>query len=324
MVDTPIIQHKHYPETLVVMERHTVKERSEIGAALRDLAAAIPEGLIAGPAFCIFWFVTSVQDGFDVQLGFPVSEAFERRSLSTQNYPALEVLSIVHEGSIDELRARYGQLYGYAAEHALISDEFRREIYLDGDNPAGEKIEIQFIIHNWNELLSENVARILGAEAAQTVMRGSQGLGIDAGVAERFAWTKAALERLDSLANEDQKYEIISRCAHVFPQAQIDKQRAAFVEALDESGDSLVAVDAVFDFMAKDPGWGAQAELSTRKSNPATQRGTPRPQTQWKNAKHTASAPWYATTWMRACRRRSAIAAQAGIAANGRAPSASR
>jgi len=103
-----------------MMQRLVVQNRAEIRVALRDLAATIPEGLISGPAFCIFWFVTSVQEGFDVQDGYPVKEAFETESLKSQPYPAIEVLSLVHEGPIEELRERYGQLYGYAAEHALI------------------------------------------------------------------------------------------------------------------------------------------------------------------------------------------------------------
>jgi effector-binding domain-containing protein len=259
-----MIEHKHYPDTLVVMRRFTVQNRAEIRVALRELAATIPDGLISGPAFCIFWFVTSVQDGFDVEVGYPIDEPFENQYLKSQLYPAIEVLSMIHKGPIDALRERYGQLYAYAAEHALISDEFRREIYLDADNPEGEKVDIQFVIHNWNALLAENVARVLGKEAAETVMQNSQGLGIEASVEERFLWTKSAIQRLGDLTNADQKYEIMSRCAHVFPQAQVDKLRVVFEDTLKKTQDGLVAVDAVIEFMDKDPGWGSRPRREGR------------------------------------------------------------
>lgn len=264
MAGPPGIEHKYFPETLVVIERHTVKDRSEIQAVLKKLAATIPDGLINGPAFCIFWFVTSVQDGFDVQIGYPVSAPFKTKTSSTQLQPPLETLCMVHEGPIEDIHRHYEQLYSYAAELALISDEFRREIYVDENNPQGGKIEIQFIIHNWNKLFMKNLKSVLGCEAAETIMRGSEGLGIGANAGERFEWTKAAIERLDSTANTDQKYEILSHCAHVFPQAQIDKLRLAYVEALANSENSLAAIDAVIDFMDKDPGWGSRPRREGR------------------------------------------------------------
>jgi effector-binding domain-containing protein len=282
MVEKPSIEYKHLAEMLVVMQRYTVEDRAAIRAALREIKDRIPNHLIAGPAFCIFWFVTSIVDGYDVEIGYPISEPFQSGTMKARNYPALEVLSLVHEGSIEELPERYGQLYNFATEHALISDEFRREVYLKGDNPEGKKIELQFVIHNWNDLLALNLARVLGDQAVEIVMRSSGDLGIDSSIEDRFDWTKGAIERLDVLASTEQKYDILSRCAHVFPQAQIDKLRTIYEKTFAEENDSLSAVDAVIDFMGSDPGWG---ERPRREGNTIYSTKQPRDPVGYANAK---------------------------------------
>ena len=72
---------------------------------------------------------------------------------------------------------------------------------------------------------------------------------------DRFRWVKRALERLGGLASEEQKYDVISSCAHVFPAEQVDKLRVVYEEARARTGDALQAVDEVIAFMDRDPGW---------------------------------------------------------------------
>jgi effector-binding domain-containing protein len=262
MIETDHAQIKYAktPEALVAIRRHTVQNRDDIRAALTALAEQIPEGLINGPAFCIFWFVTSVKDGFDVQVGFPVSDDFSSDAIQTQVFPAKEALYMIHQGTLEELRQSYNRLYGFAAEYGLISDEFRREVYHDGNDPAGKKIEIQFIVHNWNELLAENLERVFGEEIRQAVLAGLDPLDTRAKPDQRFEWVKEAIENLESQANEFQIYDVLSGCAHVFPAAQIDKLRQIYQKTHSETGDSLAAVDAVLDFMGEDPGWVERPE----------------------------------------------------------------
>ena len=89
-------------------------------------------------------------------------------------------------------------------------------------------------------------------------------LTIESPVDERFQWVKAVMERLDRLAGEDQKYDAVSGCAHVFPQGQIDKLKAVYEEARSRTGDPLHAVDAVIAFMADDPVWGERPRRQGR------------------------------------------------------------
>ncbi|MBN1261625.1 MAG: GyrI-like domain-containing protein [Anaerolineae bacterium] len=245
------IQHKTLEPVLAAMVRRNPKTRADLRDAFDELAARVPPDAVAGPAFCVFWFVTSVQEGFDVEIGVPLSRPVAGDGLTVKRLPGIEVLSLVHRGTPEELRDVYRMLYGFASEHALISDEFCREVYLDD---AGA-IELQFVIHNWNALLAANVRRILGSDVERDVMEGAAALTLDATLEERFRWVKAALQKLEGYASGAQPYDILSGCAHVYPAAQLAKLRSVYLEARTVSAGPLEAVDAVIAFMDRDPGW---------------------------------------------------------------------
>ena len=94
------IQHRHLPETRIASTRFALQARADLPAALERLAKAVPAHAIAGPPFAIFHFVSSVVDGSDVELGYPVSEAVETAQVQTRVLPAMEVLSLRHSGWI--------------------------------------------------------------------------------------------------------------------------------------------------------------------------------------------------------------------------------
>ncbi len=257
------IEHRRLGETLIATTRLAVQERAELPAVLDRLAQEVPPDAIAGPPFAIFHFVSSVADGSDVEVGFPVSRTVETAEVKTRLLPALEVLAYRHTGPLETLRESYAQLYGYVSAHALISDELGREVYLNGlRDPANCAVEVQFILHDWHGLLARHLERVVGEAGREAVMAGSDGIGVETILDERFRWTKRALERLDGLADEGQKYDVLSSCAHVFPAEQVAKLRAIYTEARDRTGDGLQAVDAVLAFMDDDPGWpkGARRE----------------------------------------------------------------
>ena len=249
------IQHKHLDACQVATAKFVVQRRADIGPILTQLAQELPEDALAGAPFTIFQYVTSVTDGYDAEIGFPVNREVTTPTLRTRILPALEVLALVHQDAAEKLRETYGKLYAYATAHAIISDEFGREVYADMANPGGPGTEAQYIIHNWNGKLAHNLDRVLGQETRDVAMQGSERLSIASRVEERFLWVKGMLERLDGLAEEHQKYDVLSGCAHVFPPGQVAKLKAVFDEAYAQTHDGLQAVDAALDFMEADPGW---------------------------------------------------------------------
>jgi hypothetical protein len=72
---------------------------------------------------------------------------------------------------------------------------------------------------------------------------------------ERFSWIRGAMERLESLAGDDQRHDVVSGCAHVFPRGELEKLRVVYRDARERTGDGLAAVDAVIAFIAQ-RGWG--------------------------------------------------------------------
>ncbi len=249
------IQHKHLEASLVATAKYVVQRRADIGPILAQLAQELPEDAIAGAPFALFQFVTSVTDGYDAEIGFPVSREVTTPTLRTRTLPAMEVLALVHQDAPEKLRETYRALYAYANEHAIISDEFGREVYADATNPGGPGTEAQFLIHDWNGKLARGLERVLGQETRDVVMQGSETLNIASRVDDRFQWVKGMLKRLDGLADEQQKYDVLSGCAHVFPPGQVAKLKAVFDAAYAQTHDGLQAIDAVLDFMETDPGW---------------------------------------------------------------------
>ncbi len=275
------LEHRKLEQTLVTTARFNPSDRDEVHAAIGRLKQHVPEAHIAGPPFCIFHFITSVKDGIDAEVGFPVTQPVETDELKTKKLPAMEVLSLVHKGPAEDLGKSYRKLYNYAAEHALVSDEFCREVYLQLTPGGKSEIEIQFVVHNWAELLAAGVKRILGSEAEREVARGSDDLTIDSTVGERFQWVKGAVERLVVLADENEQYDILSRCAHVFPVGQIDKLRAVYEETFAQAEDVMEAVDSVLGFMEQDPGW---VERPRREGNVIYSTKKPRDQEAYESA----------------------------------------
>ena len=253
------IVHKHIPPTLVAFQRFNLKERSEILPKMAEIAAKLAEENIAGEPYCILQYFSSYPQGYEAEVGFPVHRTVETEGLQFKTWPALEVLTLLHSGPSEKLKETRRKLHQFAAEKAIVSDEFIREVYPDWRNPHGV-IEGQFVIHNWNALLARNLERVLGGEPREKILQGLEKIGIETPLAERFAWTKAAMERLTAATDERQRYEIISGCAHIFPPGMLAKLKAVYAAARSTNPDPMVAVDAVLDFMKSDPGWGEKGQ----------------------------------------------------------------
>lgn len=247
------IQYKRYNETPIATIRTSIKHREEMHAIIDTLYKNIPKENILGPAFCIYVYVTSVED-FDVELGFPVSKIIETDEVKTRILSEMEVLSIVHEGPISQKSESYKKLYGFTEKHGIISDEFTREIFLDSNDPEGNKIELQFIIHNWNSLFEKRIELILGKEKKLEVMKGIENVSLESAIEDKFHFVKCVMERLEYITDNDQMYSILSGCAHVFPKNLIQKMKKVYQKARKENN-VYKSIEITLKFMEKDPAW---------------------------------------------------------------------
>jgi len=271
------ILRKQVESRLVAYIRFNLKERTDIRKTMQELALAIPAGCVDGAPYVNIQYFSSYTEGYEAEAGFPVGRAVESGRVKSKLSPALEVLAITHRGSPDTLRETKLKMRQFTSQHALISDEFSREVYLDWQNPQGP-VEVQFVIHNWNEILARNTERVLGLGGCATVMQGVEELDFESTHEERFEWTKAAMQRLDTLADEFEKYDVVSSCAHVYPPGQLEMLKRVYSEARDHTDDALEAVDAVRAFMQADPGWDEREQFRQGRAvyhtkNPADPQG---------------------------------------------------
>jgi len=271
------IQYKQIESAQVAFVRFNLKERSEIHAAFKELAQVIPAGNISGAPYCVIQFFSSYTEGFEVEVGFPVRQAVETERIHSKTLPGLDVLSLVHQGPPADLRATKLKLYEFTDKHGLISDEFTREVYPEWEDASGP-IEAQFVIHNWNAIFARNLERVLGKEKRDKVMQAADQLSLESTPLERFEWAKSAMQCLDELADEHQKFDVVSSCSHVYPPGQLDKLRKTYQSARLGSTDPFEAVDAVVAFMRSDPGWGEkdmyrQGNVVYHTKNPSDPQG---------------------------------------------------
>jgi effector-binding domain-containing protein len=276
-MDDLSISHKQVESRLVAYIRFNLKERADIQTTLQELAQEVPAGGIDGAPYVHIQYFSSYTEGYEAEVGFPVMQAVESGRIKSKSSPALEVLAITHQGSPETLHETKLKLRQFTTQHALISDEFTREVYLDWQNPQGP-VEVQFVIHNWNEILARNLERVIGQSGRATVMQGVENLDVESSPAKRFEWAKAAMQRLDALANEHEKFDVVSSCAHVYPPGQLDKLKVIYDEARSQAEDPFQAVDAVRAFMDSDPGWNEMEQYRTGRviyhtKNPADPQG---------------------------------------------------
>ncbi len=260
------IQYRKLQAQYVITERKAVDSRQEIFNHLVRLRQQLPVHLITGSAFCVFYYVTSVDKGDDVEYGYPVVNAEELNAFHPHLSAPIEVLEYLHIGTIQDLGKSYQKLGQWTRDHGILSEEFIREEYPENNGEIGQKdeckeigscVRIQFVIHNWMAKFTAKVNEQLSETLRPIITEGSEAMEFQSAELTKFQWIQAMLNRLDNHTTESQKYEILSRCSHVFPQELIVKARHVYEQARKSTGDYLMAVDETLKFMKQDHGWGS-------------------------------------------------------------------
>jgi effector-binding domain-containing protein len=207
---------------------------------------------ISGPALAYFHWGTVFNNQFDVEVCYPVSRNATHPEVDCRTIEATEAMTIIHQGSRENIRESYRRLLGYMKDHGIIGQESSREVYLvmGRTDPREDMTEIQALLHPWNAIFEKGLRAWLGEEARELVMRGSQEFTAATSKRAKIDWAILAMQRLDMLANEDQKYQILSPCADCFPHERIEALRAIYLRHQD--------VDEVLAAMQEDVFWYAK------------------------------------------------------------------
>ncbi|MFX1511547.1 MAG: GyrI-like domain-containing protein [Promethearchaeota archaeon] len=248
------IEYKKINEQLIASIQCTIKKRDELRPIFEKLIQNC-EDYINGSAIGIYYWVTGEE--MTVKACLPVSQPVETNEIKSRILEGGDALSFVYKGPFDRERVNeyMTRISQYTGKHGIVIAEQRREIYLDSNDPVGNETEYQVIIHNWNNLLITNIGRVLGEKGKQEVLQGLTEPTIETSNDDRVKWIKTILERLKKVTDKDQMYDIVSRCAHVFPKEQISRLRNIYETTKNQSNDPLKAIDEVIKAMRETPLW---------------------------------------------------------------------
>jgi effector-binding domain-containing protein len=228
MAEAPILYAKIEP-ILIAFIKTRIETRDQIPALFERLRSACGE-VICGEAQVIF-HGGAVKDGFLIEAAYPVSRTVETDEVHARMLEAAPTLVTFHYGPHQTIRETVLKVYAYLDQHAWTTSLFRREIYrvLDAAQPENNVTEVQVILHEWDRLFAEGAEQVFGLEARQKLMQGIESITPATSFDDYTAWIQGAIERLDALTdNNQEKCQVVSHCAHVFPQERIDHLRAIY------------------------------------------------------------------------------------------------
>jgi hypothetical protein len=81
--------------------------------------------------------------------------------------------------------------------------------------------------------LSACLDKIVGEDARKKILEGSENLTSDSPPDEIIEWTKQAMDRLDALADQKKKVEIMTGCACQYPEPELSEIRDAYAKTRD-------------------------------------------------------------------------------------------
>ncbi len=209
-------------------------------AALRERVGS----LIAGPALLLVHGDSPVL-GRDLEAAYPVSEAAEKAGVSTRVLDGGNVLAVQHDGVFappeapDSWQTRMAAIRDEVFDRWFFGNGPRRTVYLDAGGelrPLTERqrVEVQFSLGfgAWADGLARGVEEEAGLDARKRVLEGAACPAEDAPAAQRAAWVREAVDRLDRAVPDGKaRCAILGRCSHRSPDARNDEMRRIYQES---------------------------------------------------------------------------------------------
>jgi len=220
----------------------------DIVQKLREIEPLCREQII-GPGMMIIHYGT-YKDKFDFEAGYPVSKPVDNGPINSRILRGGEALIVTckspHETMgepvlkmvIEEIR-RTGIRIG--PENVRVF----REIHEDA--PENNVTEFQYLQFDWAGVLANQAEQILGEKTRQQIMEGVEQITMSTTIDERVRWMAEVVERVKELADEEQKYWVLSAGGYPFPANRIDDIRAIYEEKKDG--------DDVLEAMKEDHFW---------------------------------------------------------------------
>ncbi|MHA1902641.1 MAG: hypothetical protein ACXADL_08510 [Candidatus Thorarchaeota archaeon] len=223
------IEHKTVDDLLVASIRFRGAHwNPEIHQKLKHLKKEL-SSYISGPAFVHSHWGTIDENGkIDIEVGYPVIRSMEKSGIETRTLPGGDVLSVIHRGSLADLKNSISSLGNVIREHhLLLKESFEREILLQFDSEEKE-IEVQYHLLPWIESFSDGLGSVLGTEARDYILEGSEAFDPQSDAISRTKWISSAIERLEEMSDDTQRREILTGCGHRFPEERIERPKGVY------------------------------------------------------------------------------------------------
>lgn len=241
------VVHKVLDEILVAQTRIHGKV-SDLSDVFTKLVTIAGENAIGSPIVIHHWGVSD-EDGHDMDVCLPLKTSVKGDGIMTTTIPAKEAMTMIHRGPYSEIENAYTKVSRHTNERGHPIAESTREVFLhlDADNPDATVVEIQAILHDWTHRYSTKLETVLGSEAKEEVLAPLSSLDIDSPAEGRQKALCKSLSILENKANDEQQFDILSHCAHVFPVELIPPMWALYR--------STGSVDAVIEAMKSKGGY---------------------------------------------------------------------
>ena len=124
---------------------------SEIGKGFRAVSHAAGR-YIAGKAMSLYYDKGYMEDGADIESGYPVSKSVKGEAVNCRVMQGGKAVTLIHKGRHENLGNSYEKIFKYINEHKYKTISPNREVYLKGPgiilkgNPEKYLTEIQILI----------------------------------------------------------------------------------------------------------------------------------------------------------------------------------
>lgn len=230
MQDSNNIKHVIRKKTIFASMRQTIKKREKLQSSVEKLKEICKEKII-GPLTLIFHYDTQV-DGFDAEIGYPVSENVNIDPISSRVLRRNEFLSSVHIGKSEKIGEAYQRVYSLMYKNGISPGLSTVEIFheFDFDNLENVKVEVQGSIHMWNYLYKSALSKYLGEEKQEKIYLDGDKITPFTNIDDRIFWVKETLERLKEESTPEEQFQILSHIALIRPLEEINQYKQKYLE----------------------------------------------------------------------------------------------
>jgi len=228
--DMDQFEYKKIDETLIAFIRKPLLARDELRGRFAELRRVCGDR-ISGPALIIYHFDTGITEGLDVEAAYPVKYIIEAEEINSRILESVDAITFIHKGPYTEISTAWQELRNFSNSRALPHGLSPREVYREGpfcEDPTDNITELQATVHDWDIRFHSALGDVLGNEAREAILTGHENLAPFSDAETRAKWVINAIKKLDSKATEEEKYQVISRCAHVRPKEEIEQLKAIY------------------------------------------------------------------------------------------------